>query len=207
MSHGKFWSVWEHVRPDLYATLQLKLFSENDLIDGWMRGQYDSETVCERLTSDLRVPAREVFDALILGCRKMVLDRGLVEQLGELSGACKIVLVTDNMDCFTRFTVPAQNLSKHFHDILNSCDLGRLKKDDGGRTFKEYLKKEGLDFSQSLLIDDSESACELFSALGGRSIKSRGVDHTISVLGLLCDQDTFNADQGQLFSSKFQDRL
>ncbi len=72
----------------------------------------------------------------------------------------KCVIATDNMDTFTRFTVPALRLSEHFDGILNSFERGVLKQDideqnpDRIPFFDEYLREYNLQCEDVVLTDD-----------------------------------------------------
>ena len=78
----------------------------------------------------------------------------------------RVVLVTDNMDCFDRFTVPELSLNTVFDDIANSYDHGRLKTEQNGETFTKYLSGT---IAHAMLVDDSKTSCQFFEKLGGTS--------------------------------------
>ena len=77
------------------------------------------------------------------------------------------ILITVNMDCFSRFTVPALQLNNYFDAISNSYYEGKFKSDNGGEIFTEYIEKYSAPTESCILIDDSSSACETFKSLGG----------------------------------------
>jgi hypothetical protein len=79
--------------------------------------------------------------------------------------------MTDNMDCFTRFTVPSIGLQKYFDYIANSSDEKMLKDENGGELFVRTVKKLEGDLHRSILIDDSHSICTLFEKLGEQSYR------------------------------------
>ncbi len=71
----------------------------------------------------------------------------------------KVVLATDNMDSFVRWTIPALGLTNYFDDILDSFSLKALKRDfdeqGNSRFFSGYLSKNNLLPTDCVLIDDS----------------------------------------------------
>ena len=79
------------------------------------------------------------------------------------------VLMTDNMDSLTRFTVPALDLYRYFDVIENSFENKRLKNDDNGRAFVDVMQRLGASIEQSILVDDSPATCETFTRLGGKA--------------------------------------
>jgi beta-phosphoglucomutase-like phosphatase (HAD superfamily) len=82
----------------------------------------------------------------------------------------RVVIATDNMDSFSRFTVPALGLSEMFDDILNSFELKALKADcdAGGRSlfFQPYLRAQELAPAQCVLIDDAQPTPEYCGQMG-----------------------------------------
>jgi FMN phosphatase YigB (HAD superfamily) len=70
----------------------------------------------------------------------------------------KVVLATDNMDTFHRWTVPSLQLMSLFDDILSSFQLKALKSDCGaeGRSlfFAHYLQTHSIHRGESLVLDD-----------------------------------------------------
>ena len=91
-----------------------------------------------------------------------------------------MILVTDNMDCFTRFIAPALGLEKIFDKIINSSDLGYLKTEREGETFLACSRALHIPMNRTFLIDDSSETCEFFNSLGGRSfIVKNGIDDTL----------------------------
>lgn len=104
------------------------------------------------------------FDVLLTGlmesCKQMRADRGALALMGELRDRGKrVVIATDNMETFTRWTIPASGIGAHCDDILVSYALKALKKDkrsDGSSAFfGDYIQQHAIDPSQAILVDDS----------------------------------------------------
>ena len=91
------------------------------------------------------------------------------------------VLITGNMDSFSRFTVPALKLDAYFDAISNSYDEGRLKTDDGGALFLHYANRFGVPIEECVAIDDAEDVSAMFTALGGTAILVTA-DRTVDVI-------------------------
>jgi FMN phosphatase YigB (HAD superfamily) len=90
------------------------------------------------------------------------------------SKGIKVVIATDNMDTFHRWTVPSLRLDSYFDHILSSFELRALKADtdEQGRSlfFTSYLKSNAIDPGESLLLDDSDEAF-------GQIIRQAGIDY------------------------------
>jgi FMN phosphatase YigB (HAD superfamily) len=69
-----------------------------------------------------------------------------------------------------RFTVPALKLKEYFNDVVCSSDIGLLKKDVGGESFRRVAQKMNMPLSESLLIDNSRNSCSTFARLGGHAL-------------------------------------
>ena len=86
----------------------------------------------------------------------------------------RIVIATDNMDTFHRWTVPSLRLHTLFDDILSSWQQRALKadKDDDGRSrfFAGYLQAYQIGRGQSLLLDDGDEDV-------GNIIRQFGIDY------------------------------
>ncbi len=158
-----FWDQWknpEHPRHEWHASLSRYLLGENmSAVMKWMRGKLSAEEISSMLADALGYSREAIFQDLKESCESMRLVSDeilpLVRKLRESGMKC--VIATDNMDTFTRFTVPALRLSEHFDGVLNSFETGMLKFDtEGGAIpfFDEYLEKNNLRYKDVVLIDD-----------------------------------------------------
>jgi FMN phosphatase YigB (HAD superfamily) len=85
-----------------------------------------------------------------------------------------VALATDNMDTFTRWTVPALGLGTLFDAILDSASLGTLKDDltDGqSRFFGPWLSANGIAPAEAVLVDDSPPRSAVAVGLGVRLVE------------------------------------
>jgi FMN phosphatase YigB (HAD superfamily) len=158
-----------------------------------MRGRYCAEQVAEIFALAVGVPTSELLAELQAGCECMEIDPALLAAIGQLrASGTKVVLATDNMDSFTRWTVPALGLERHFDGILNSFDLGGLKEDRdaaGHSPFFSLCLDSGIYRPPYLLIDDSPGVLNVRD-LGVDVITVSSPADTLVVLHRLCDQAT-----------------
>jgi FMN phosphatase YigB (HAD superfamily) len=110
-----------------------------------------------------RIPYEELMTELQYSCENMNFIEDnvmtLIQQIRNKGMA--VVIATDNMDTFSRWTAPALKLDKLFDDILLSVDRGALKTDtdaDGTSAFfNHFFLSTGIKPKESLLIDDSRN--------------------------------------------------
>lgn len=163
LSNSLFWDQWknpEHLRHNWYAPLSRYLLRENmPTVMEWMRGKVSAEEVSAMLADHFGYSREIIFQDLKESCESMRLVSDdvlpLVQKLRKSGMKC--VIATDNMDTFTRFTVPALRLSEHFDGVLNSFDIGSLKFDTNDGTipfFDAYLEENSLNVKDVVLIDD-----------------------------------------------------
>jgi FMN phosphatase YigB (HAD superfamily) len=171
-----FWGHWaepDHPRNTIFHTLQQAFFADSSsLIVPWMRGELTAEEAVRHVASHVSVDEDLLMRELIASCRAMrIIDPeapALIETLRRVG--VRMVLATDNMDTFTRWTAPALGLEELFDDILCSYDLKCLKEDvdAGGNSlfFGPYLAEHGVEPGECVLIDDSRSLEPIAERLG-----------------------------------------
>jgi len=128
-----------------------------------MRGAVASEDVCALTAGNLGLAAADLLADLKDSCRCFEFDDpASVDAIRALRAqGIKVVLATDNMDAFSRWTVPALHLGGIFDAILDSASLGVLKDDRvGGHSpfFGPWLTDHRIAPSEAVLIDDSPPA-------------------------------------------------
>ncbi len=180
LSMSVFWEQFKddhHPYNQLYKPISTFLFVESqDLIHHWMRGHLECEKVVERLCRELRLDSEIILRELILSCQHMQLVSENTLNLVTVlrSKGIKVVISTDNMDTFHRWTVPSLRLDSYFDHILSSFELQALKADtdDQGRNlfFTSYLKSNAIGPGESVLLDDGD---ETF----GQVIRQAGIDY------------------------------
>jgi len=169
---------WEHLAAEnigLYSTLNHSLFSVlAPQIVPWMRGARTSEQMMLMVAQSAGLSYDTVYAEFVRSGQTMKFIAPEVPVLvAELRRrGVRVIVATDNMDAFTRFTAPAMGLSTMFDDVLNSSDLRALKDDfdAGGKNlfFHDYLLVNGLSADRCVLIDDSTDTRETAARIGMR---------------------------------------
>lgn len=163
LSNSLFWEQLNHPEHERHAwsdNISTYLFKENKhLISEWMKGLIDSEGIVEKISVRHHYLADTLLKDLAESCRNMKLVSDevipLIQKLRKNGTKC--VIATDNMDTFTRYTVPALKLTEYFDDILVSFDKGLFKFDmenDAIPFFDGYLMENNLNYKDVVLIDD-----------------------------------------------------
>lgn len=166
LSTSKFWGHWEdgsHSHFKEFDKIQSSFFGRvKPMIDPWMRGLYTSEEIVREIANDTDIPYELLFNELILSCQSMTfVSDELPQIINEMrKKGLKVVVATDNMDSFTRWTVDGMKLNLMFDGVLSSYHIKSLKKDfdDRGNNlfFQDYLFENGIKPEESILFDDSE---------------------------------------------------
>jgi FMN phosphatase YigB (HAD superfamily) len=175
LSVSKFWEGSKH-----FPEVDRLLFTENSfLIEPWMRGKLVTEDIVNFLALRLKIPKKILLADLIQSCQQMTFVDPQVEKLVQKLRRKKVrvVIATDNMDSFPRWTVPTLRLRQMFDGVLNSHTLRALKKDfdETGHSlfFRNYLNEGNLGISEAVLVDDSQANCQLFETAGGKAYQAR----------------------------------
>lgn len=180
LCHDRF---WRSLPKEQYEKVQELLFGEDkDLIQEWMKGKKTAEEINQQVAERLGVPFEEVWDIFVRDVETMSVSQELLEQIQKLRNKYVAVLITVNMDCFSRFTVPALKLENYFDAISNSYYEGKFKSDNEGEIFRDYLQKYSAPVIESILIDDSVGACETFTKVGGTAHRVTPGRSTLSIL-------------------------
>ncbi|MFA6421843.1 MAG: hypothetical protein WCV92_00330 [Candidatus Buchananbacteria bacterium] len=157
-----------------------------ELINPWMRGEYTAEEVCKILSDQNNFDFDDVLKSLRESCGRMTFVSDKIPELIKniRSKGIKVIVATDNMDTFSRFTIPELDLKNIFDDFLLSYDLKVLKNDVGENSipfFDDYLNKNSLDYRDCVLLDDSGSS-SVYDSLGFKSVMIGNGDELLDVL-------------------------
>ena len=164
LSSSRFWEHWasDLARKKDHQLIQERFFQASpETLEAWMRGTLNAEMIVEEISKRTGLETNSLLYGLQESCEQMkLLDVTTLELIGKIRRqGTKVVVATDNMDTFTRWTVPALQLHRYFDDILNSHSLKTLKKDkkENGKStfFEKSFKRYKIHPSQSLLLDDS----------------------------------------------------
>jgi len=176
LSYDVFWGHLKdpsHPNHRYFEPIEKCLFVENRaLIKPWMRGKLALEDIVDRLSADLGIPADVIFDELRRSCEVMQFSfTGLEDLVQDVQArGISVVIATDNMDAFTRFTVPALKIEELFDGYLDSYDTGHLKDDaePSGRLpfFDTFLDERGLTYGDVVLLDDAPDKSGKYQNMG-----------------------------------------
>ncbi len=166
-----FDKYWRSLPADKFEVVQSLIFGKaNGLVNDWMRGKYTAEEVNHLLADKAGLQYEPLWKLFVNDCETMKISLAVLQKIDSMRQKYTAVLVTGNMDSFTRFTVPALGLDKYFDHINNSFLVGKLKDDSKGATFMEYAKSLDVSIKDCFLIDNSPNACSVFQELGGTAL-------------------------------------
>jgi len=195
LSNNIFWQQLGEEDNRLYGKLldiEKVLFDQKyDLINKWMLGKIGGEDICEFVGKKTKINKEVLFEELIISCQKMTYVNEQVESLLKKlkNKGFRLVIATDNMDVFSRFTAPVINSNFLFDKIINSSEVGCFKYDCIGDKlpfFDNYLKSNKLKYDQVVLIDDSIDKKGNFGRLGFKIININNPKELISVMNDWC---------------------
>lgn len=192
ISYNPFWITIkdpEHKLNKHFQVIEEFIFrKDKDIVLSWMSGELTTEEVHERLRVALNIPVNEIDEIkklFIEECKSIDISAKVLYMLSELKKYYHIILVTDNMDTFSRFTVPNNTyFNDVFDEIHDSYIRGTFKKSDNGKLFLEVSERYNVPIEYCTLIDDSKNNCACFSELGGRIFTPRS---EADVLDSLCE--------------------
>lgn len=189
LSQDPFWiSILHNRQHPLYQQLTKAtedLFTRQvDRVHHWMRGNLTANQIIEsfQMTPGPEFPRDYLNHKLIEDCQFMRINAQLVRSLKDAkTSGIKIVLATDNMDCFSEAIQQAKQHRKCFEeetisfaatvqlfdDILCSSEQRVLKREDPQHFYEGWLKRQSFKFSDAILLDDLELNCDVFRAAGG----------------------------------------
>ena len=184
ISMNNFWhslSKTDHKLHKCHAKIENYLFKENKtLIFDWMMGIYTSEQIHTILEEQIGVDAKELLEIFIEETKNIDISIPILTALKELKPYYHLVMITDNMDSFDRFTLPNNpELIESFDEINNSYTMKMNKAGNNGKYFKDTVQKYNAVMSNCLLIDDSSRNCKLFESLGGLAYQARGEEQVL----------------------------
>ncbi len=167
--HDRYWSS---LPAEQYDQVQKLLFRDDtSRVNDWMRGKYTAEQINEWLSEQTGMPYKELWGVFVADCESMKVSTETLEKLSSLRDHYTVILMTGNMDSFSRFTAPILRLQNYFDQISNSYHEGKHKTDNGGEIFKEYTGRLGVPLSECVVLDDSQSVCDTFELLGGKAYR------------------------------------
>lgn len=162
LSTSKFWGHLENKDKELFYKIEQTLFGElKSLIKPWMKGEITTEEIIKKISIQVNLDYQTIFDEFVKSCQTMsFVDNKclkLIEQIRR--NGIKVMIATDNMDSFLRWTVPTLKLDSIFDHILDSSTIKSLKNDfdksNNSLFFDCFIKANKIGKGESVLIDDS----------------------------------------------------
>jgi FMN phosphatase YigB (HAD superfamily) len=194
MSGSRFWGQWDKgENKKIYNKIQKDFFTlQSEFIVRWMKGEETAETCATLLAEITGKSSSALLSALEASCRHMnFISERLPGQIRVLRNeGVRVVIATDNMDTFLRWTVPGMGLRDLVDDILDSHSLSALKREalPSGRSafFSNYLETHSLLPDEALLIDDNikNKVVESFGIHFDRVTPNRGLVRILDSLSL-----------------------
>ncbi len=180
LCHDRFYgNRVQNQYPKVHDWIQQNIFGKDGgIVKDWMRGKINAREVNRIIAENTGIEKELLHEMLIDSVKEMKIDERMMEEARRLKrSGCKLCLVTDNMDVFTEITVGNHKLDSLFDGIVNSSDHGCLKKDENGKLFDIALSVVGeRNMGNTLLIDDSADAIELYRKKGGNAHHYRNFD-------------------------------
>jgi FMN phosphatase YigB (HAD superfamily) len=165
-----FWTL-EKTNPELLAEINFFFQNERDIINSWMRGEFDYQIFCQKLSSYLEQKNISyninLEKELLKSVRKITLNKPLLKYLKkQRKKGLKIAIYTDNMDVFSLITIPQKKLNKYFDEIHSSFALKELKRDNNQHLLNSLLKKLDARPEEVLILEDNGYIKENFRKQG-----------------------------------------
>lgn len=193
LSHSLFWETWQTGTTGerrMAALLQDAMFGDNHhLLSPWMRGDLTSKYVVARAAVVAGIPFEIAMKGFVASCMSMrFVSDAVLPQIAILRsrGFC-VGIAPDNMDSFTRWTVPALGLDRHVDVVLNSSVLGAMKgerRQDGySPFFSDFRHARGFARGTTVILDDSQDIADIAEASGMVFRKITSEHTVISALG------------------------
>jgi phosphoserine phosphatase len=157
-----------------------------------MRGEANEDQILDLVSRTFGYPKETLREDLAESCRAMTLLSDeilpLIAKIRKKGILC--VIATDNMDVFRKYVVPALKLDEYFNETLVSYNQKALKFDTSEDEasipfFHDYLKKNGLAYTDALLLDDRIDTSGLYKKLGFDTFQVEKIDGLLEKLRTL----------------------
>jgi len=177
---------WRSLPAEQHEKVQQLLFQDDTTrVSDWMRGKYTAEEMNHFVANEIGMTYDELWELFVQDCNTMDVPQEVLEKLSTLRDRYTVILMTENMDSFSRFTTPALRLKRYFDHIINSYYEGKYKTDNDGEIFVDYSKKWNVPLNECVVVDDNPHVCGTFEALGGRACRVTPEQNITYHLGVL----------------------
>ncbi len=161
---------WKSLGKEENEKVQDLLFrNDTTLVNKWMKGEYSAEEINRKISEICNIEYDYLWNVFVKDCKTMYIKHQVLEKINSLRQKYFIILITTNMDSFSRFTIENLKLDKYFDEISNSFYEKKFKTEDDGSLFLKFSDLQKVNIADCFLIDDSFKSCNIFSTLGGTS--------------------------------------
>ena len=153
--------------PQWHEVIQEHIFGEPGIVVPWMKGELTTLDIAGILSKHIPLDTPTIAATMEKGCENLDFNPAVWNfAMAQKAAHRKTALVTDNMDVFSKVVVPAHSLDRLFDVILNSSDQHEIRKELLWPIAFAILGN-GIEYTNSLLIEDGETEPALFRKLGG----------------------------------------
>lgn len=189
LNKQQFWQAWrgDSEFNGTYDLIEQTLFvARHRILNEWMTGKVSAEQVCELLGKETGIRPNKLLDELKASCEAMTIEPSALAVIKKARAAgYKVYVATDNMDTFTRWTVPALKLFDDFDGVYSSYEVGHLKREIDDRSnsifFQTILSGLSLNPRKVIMIDDS-SDTRIIESMG---MKFEKIDNPTGVAAVI----------------------
>jgi len=167
-SKDYFYKSLRTSRPQIWEFIQTKVWGPggDGRIDKWMKAEFSLNDINYFISQNTGIDYDTLTKISLHDVAKMDIETGHISIVKHLKQAgINVGMVTDNMDVFSTITVPRLKLNELFNgNVFNSSDYKTTKADG---LFDIATKAMGISYCDTLLIEDSLNAGNLFKSKGG----------------------------------------
>ena len=183
LSSALYFNVAPPECPDWQNLIQQHIFSKDDLVNDWMRGDITLQYIAEELAPIVDMKTPRIVEFLERGCTSLDFNEAVLTfAIEQRRQGKRTAIVTGNMDVFTNIVVPHHNLKSKFDIIINSFDHREIDKSVLWAKVFESLG-DGIGYRQSLLIEDGENNVMKFRKHGGHAYQYTNDECFLAWLG------------------------
>lgn len=177
---------WDHLPHATFNLLNHAVFGSNaPRLKGWIEGELQSEDIAHLVSEQTGIAETYLWDELLLSCSRPRILKGIIRTVRQLSKFNDVYIFTDNMDCFSRFTIPSMpELSSALTGVISSSEIRCAKSD----FLASAVARPDFDRKMILVIDDSISIIERCAALGVAAERTTSPTQTRLILENLLRQ-------------------
>lgn len=179
---------WRSAGAEVRLFINRFLFGADEtLVRRWMLGYVSSEEVNAIISQAGVFSYADLWQVFVADCLSMRVHPSTLAVIQKARRTHRVILVTDNMDAFDRFTRPQLGLDACFDAIASSHQYGALKNHEGGGLFKVVAHEEHINLHEAILIDNAADNCRIFRELGGQACQVTQPQDVESIINALIE--------------------